>query len=381
MVAERQESRNPGRRMTARPRDAKLASDAAQRRPRSLVTGACGFMGSHMVELLHEAGHDVVATDLANAWGEDDRQRGRFPSIIRKLGVEFHPSDMRSPRTLAPLVEGVDYIFHIASIFSYSVPWDALYAVNVAGTRHLVDLALERAPRLQRLVLWGAGGVYGLPSHRPGPFTEDLPPAPSNDYLRSKWFQEHLVMEYGRTRGLPYSILRPTTVYGPRGVYGGGQLLMGPAQMKVVAAPRNFTTHIPFVHVRDVVGAALHLAETESARGEVFNLNDDTLMDNVEFFRFVAEVTGHRFVALPPVPVRLLKTTLTALAHVLRFAADHVVRFAPPLEAGPIQYFGEDFLFSNEKLKKTGYRFLYPDARVGIRETLEWYRDQGWIKY
>lgn len=378
MVTDRKQTKGPRRPAASAQGE---GNGPAGRRPRSLVTGACGFMGSHMVELLHQAGHEVIATDLQSCWGEDDRKRGRFPSVVRELGVEFRPSDMRSPRTLAPLVEGLDYVFHIASIFSYSVPWEALYQVNVAGTRHLLDLLVERTPDLKRLVLWGAGGVYGLPSHRPGPFTEDLPPAPTNDYLRSKWFQEHLVMEYGRKHGLPYAIMRPTTVYGPRCVYGAGQLFMGPAQMKLVAAPRNFTAHIPFVHVRDVVGAALHLAQSDAARGEVFNLNDDTLMDNVEFFRYVAEVTNRPFLALPPVPVRFVKTTLTAVANVMRFASDHVIKFAPPLEAGPIQYFGEDFRYSNDKLKGTGYRFVYPDARKGIRETLEWYRDQGWIEY
>ena len=112
-------------------------------------------------------------------------------------------------------------------------------------------------------------------------------------------------MEYGRTRGLPYTILRPTTVYGPRAVYGGGQIFFSLSKMKVVAMPTSLTGRVPLVHVRDVCGAALYLAEQPAASGQVYNVNDDSQMSTVEFSQYLAGVMGKRFVGLPPVPVPL----------------------------------------------------------------------------
>ena len=349
---------------------------STKKRPRSLVTGACVFMGSHMLEVLHAAGHEVIATDLGSALGADDRKSGRFPSVARGLGIEVHASDMRDPSSLAPLVEDLDYVFHIASIFNYLVPWEALLEVNVEGARSLVEMVLEKSPGLKRLVLWGAGGVYGMPNFHKGPFTEDMPPSPGNDYLRSKWFQESMVMDYGAKRKLPWAIMRPTSVYGPRCVYGTGPLFMDTAQMKVAAVPKNFTSRIPFVHVRDVCEGALHLAVTPAAKNRIFNLNDDSLMTNVEFFQYVAEVTGHRFMALPPVPMSVVKPALMAVARILT-----ALRLPTPVEPDVVEYLGEDFLYDNTALKSVGYQFRYPDARTGIKETIEWYRDQGWITY
>jgi len=336
-------------------------------------------MGSHMVELLAAAGHEVVATDAPRAWIAGDRRSGRYPGVVRALGVRCIEADVTRPESLDGLPADLDFVFHIAGVFSYSAPWSLLRAVNVDGTRALVDRVLRDSPGLRRMVVWGAGGVYGLPGPDEQPVDEKSPPAPPNDYLRSKWFEEHLVMRAGEEKGLPWTIIRPTTVYGPRAVYGGGQLLMGPASMPVAAVPRNLAGRIPFVHVRDVCGAALHLAGVDAARGEAYNVSDDSRLTGVEFMRLVAETTGRRFVELPAVPVETLRRVLAAVADALQAAAARL-HFPSPLEKPTVEYLGRDLVFANDKLKSTGYRFEYPDAREGIRETLEWYRKEGWIR-
>jgi nucleoside-diphosphate-sugar epimerase len=349
----------------------------AQPRPLSLVTGACGFMGTHMVEVLAEAGHRVRATDLPGAWASDDRKVGRFPSVVRAAGAEIVPADITKPETLVDLAKDVDYVFHIAAVFNYSAPMSVLERVNVGGTKNLTDEVLRHG-KVKRLVLWGAGGVYGVPE--PGrPIVEDMPAKPMNNYLRSKDQQEKLVMELGTSKGLPWTIIRPTGVYGPRAVYGGGQMIMGPAGMKVVAIPANFTARIPFVHVRDVVRAALHLATEPQAKGQIYNLNDDTQMSTVDYMRHVSALMGSFFVKLPPVPIKPLKRVLVAAAKASQTAARRLGTTSP-IEADTIAYLGEDFTYSNDKLKGAGFKFLYPDARDGVRDTIEWYRKEGWLQ-
>lgn len=350
---------------------------AEKKAPVSLVTGSCGFMGTHMVEVLAEAGHTIRATDLVTAYEQDDREAGRFPSVLKAQGVEFIPSDMTRPETLEPLVEGVDYIFHIASVFSYTASWEVLHKVNVEGARALYALA-EKVKGLKKFVMWGAGGVYGFPREHRKPFTEDMAPVPTNDYLLSKWQQEYDLIELGRKKKLKYVIMRPTTVYGPRGVYGGGQMIMEAARMKTGAMPGNFDAHIPFVHVEDVCRAALFLAESKKAVNEIYNLNDDTVMTMVEYFEYVAELMGHRFVRLPSVPVMPIRGLLQGVAAVMEKVAE-MTGTKPALEKDSTAYFGLDYRYANAKLKGTGYAFTYPEAREGLKQTIEWYQNEGWL--
>ncbi len=344
-------------------------------RPTCLVTGATGFIGTHVVETLVAAGYDVRATDLPDALGADSRERGRFPSVLRRLSshVQVVPSDVTQPETLRGLADGIDYVFHVAAIFSYSAPKSLLFRVNVEGTRNLLE---EVTGKVKRAVVWGAGGVYGF--GHDGPLDEDLPADPSNDYLRSKAAQEELVREYGRERGLSYAILRPTTVYGPRAVYGGGQLLMDPAKQSVLALPTNFTAKIPFVHVEDVARAALHLAVTPEAGGDTYNLNDDTDITTYDFMKYLSRLLGKPFLPLPPIPVAPLRNVLKGVATVGQQLGARL-GFRSPLEADSVDYFGRELSFPNRRLKATGFRFRYPEAREGIRDTLAWYQKEGWL--
>ncbi|MFC1849406.1 NAD-dependent epimerase/dehydratase family protein [candidate division CSSED10-310 bacterium] len=346
-------------------------------KPLSLVTGACGFIGSHMIEVLQRAGHNIIATDLAAAYQKDDPKIGRFPGVLKKLGVTFQPSDMTRPETLKPLVKGVDYVFHLAAVFNYSAPWHVLDRVNVQGTRDFCHL-LREEKSLKHFILWGAGGVYGPVDPDMLPITEDMAPAPPNNYLKSKWQQEYLVMEMNRTSGFPFSSIRPTTVYGPRGVYGGGQMLLDVARLKVSIAPINLSGCLPFVHVEDVCRAALHLALIEESKGEIYHLNDDSKMSLFEYLQFMARENGNYFIPAPPIYLPPFKYLLLNVARILRPLAQ-LTGISSKFEADSVAYLGLDVTYSNEKLKKTGYSLVYPDARDGIRDTLKWYRKEGWL--
>lgn len=343
--------------------------------PLSLVTGACGFMGTHMVEVLAEAGHRVRATDLAQSYDHDDLNTGRFPSILKKMNVEFIPADVTDRNSIQRLLEGVEYVFHIAAIFSYSAPWDLLRRVNVEGTQHLLEF-LRQVPSFKKLVLWAAGGIHRMPRGPADlPVREDTPIEPSNNYLRSKWEQECLVRDFCRTQGLRFSAMRPTTVYGPRAVYGGGQMIRDVLKMKKLMIPRNFTFRIPTVHVRDVCRTALFLAENPQTDGESYMMNDDSTTSTVEYIRMMSRLTGKPFRALPPIPIPLVKINLRLMAALGRWRKKLFGGPPPQFEKDSVKYFGVDFTVSNEKLKKAGFKFQYPDFEKGLEASLPWYRE------
>ncbi len=343
--------------------------------PLSLVTGACGFMGTHMVEVLKEAGHRVRATDLASSYEQDDYKTGRFPSILKKLDVEFIPADITKRDSLAKVAEGVEYVFHIAAIFSYSAPWEVLYKVNVEGTKNLMEI-LKGIPSFKKLVLWSAGGFYRLPkTPQDLPIREDSPIDPSNHYLKSKWEQECLVRDFCRENKMRFSAMRPTGVYGARAIYAGGQMVRDVLKMKKLQLPRNFTARIPTVHVNDVCRAALFLAEHPETDGEVYNLNDESPTTMIEYFQMMSRLTGKPFKLLPPVPMVLLKFGLTLMAKLGALRKKIFGGKPPKFEKDSIKYFGVDFVYSIDKLKKAGFQFQYPQFEKGLKETLPWYRN------
>jgi len=348
-----------------------------KRAPRSLVTGSCGFIGSHIVEVLAEAGHEIIAADHPSAWVEDSYKAAKYPGLVKRLARETYTIDLGEPSTLDILPTDVDYVFHVASLFNYTASWEALYRVNVEGTRALYE-RLKGNRLLKRWLHVGAGGVYGLPSQRKLPaFTEDVAPLPANNYLRSKWEQEFFIMEMGRLEKLPYTIIRPTSVYGPRGGYGARQMLTAFDGGPVVAIPANFNGHAPFIHVHDLARAALFLARSGKAKNEVFNVSDDSDMTSIDFAQAMAKLINKPFVKLPPVPLNRILGVLRPLLELQLTLARTVFNTTAPIEPDILEYLTEDFIFSNAKLKSTGFQFKYPDARLAFRETYEWYQSHS----
>jgi nucleoside-diphosphate-sugar epimerase len=345
--------------------------------PLSLVTGASGFIGSHMLEVLKEAGHRIRATDTPGALAAAPAP-GRYPDMVKALADDVVPADLCND-DLSDLVKDVDYIFHIAAIFSYSAPMALLEKVNVGGSERLLKALKDHNPDVKRLVLWGAGGCCGQPQAEMLPVHEDRHPKnPETAYLQSKWKQEQLVHDLTGQYGISYASVRPYTVYGPRGLYGGGELLMQTATMAKPMLPKNFTFRIPFVHARDVARAALHLAQHPDAHRQAYNLADDVPYTTVDFFKMMADMHGRKLGLLPAVPLGVVKATMRGAATVIGPLAKMMGKKAP-LEKDMATLFGWDFWVTNEKLRSTGFTFQYPDAALGIRDTLTWFREAGWL--
>lgn len=340
---------------------------------RVLITGACGFIGSHLVEHFAAAGHEVIAADLPAALAAPPGDRTRFPGVCAAAGARLQPLDVTDPASCRQAVRGAELCVHVAAVFSYSAPEELLRAVNVDGTRNLFE-ALVATGSCRRVVNFGAGGVYGYP--RGEVFTEDSPKRPVNAYLRSKWDQEVLAHGY-RERGLEVTSVRPTSPYGPRAHYGSGLLLLGLAA-RPVAFANLAGLNLPFIHIADLCRAVEHLAAYGPADGEAYNASDDGLLDAVGLARICAEETGGRARVLPPVPLAITRKLLSLAARVaMALARRRGTR--PVLEYDSVQYFGRDYRYSNDKLKATGFSFDWPEPEPGIRATLRWYLEHGWL--
>ncbi|MBU2550447.1 MAG: NAD-dependent epimerase/dehydratase family protein [Proteobacteria bacterium] len=311
----------------------------------ALVTGAAGFMGSHVVERLAAEGVRVRATARP-------RQDLAF---FENLGVEYLPADLTRPETLPPLFEGVDRVFHLGAICNFSTPYHRLHPTNVAGVEHMTRLALEHGVRC--FVHVTSTSVYGY--YAGSPFTEEDPREPRDDYGRSKKAGEDVVLERIR-EGLPAIIVRPCTVYGPRCNDGAGKVFSRPT--RIAAIPGSGRQRLANVRAEDVAAAVLHLSGLESALGRIYNIADDSNPTIEEALTLAARTFG-----TPPPKLRLPLPLIRATARVDGLICSWRGR-VPDLECDAVKYLDNDYVVDNSRLKQTGFTFQYPDFRESMEQ-------------
>jgi len=348
-----------------------MTSQAASpdRRPCVLVTGAAGFTGHHMVLHAARAGLRARATDVSSR---------HYGALFDALGVEFVAADLTCREGLERLLEGVDAVFHVAGIHDYSTPDEIIFAVNVKAVENLCEAAV--AAGVGRFIHLSSVGVYGYGWRSGVPVPEDaekLTP-PLNNYNVSKWEGEKVVHRYQREKGLRTTILRPAAIYGPRSEYGlfnaFKQIETSRGKRRMLMAGKGDRIEA-FLHVEDMCRAVLFAFEHEETIGEAYNVSDDSRMTTAEFFQLVSRELFSAEKPFLRVPMRLL---LPIAAISQRLAKWRKTR--PALEVGTLHYLSYDRCWDTSKLAATGFKLMHPSAEEGLRETLAWYRENGWFR-
>jgi len=318
----------------------------------TLVTGAAGFMGRHLVEYLVSLGVRVRATA---------RPR-KDTSYWERLGVEYVGADLTKPETLPPLFEGgVDRIFHLGAICNFSTPYKDLYPTNVVGVERITKLALDAG--VKRYVHCGSTAVYG--PYRGTPFTEDSPRNPQDNYGTSKRDGENVVWRRIE-EGLPAIITRPCTVYGPGCNDGAGKAFSRPTS--ITAIPGSGKQLLANVRAEDVAGAVLHLSHLDEAVGKAFNIADDSRPTLEEALTIAARTFG----AKPP-KLHLPLAVVKAFARLDGFMSKRKGRI-PDLEYDAVRFLADSYVVDITMLKSTGYKFIYPDFEGSMKQIGEWHR-------
>ncbi|MBI9085265.1 MAG: NAD-dependent epimerase/dehydratase family protein [Desulfobacterales bacterium] len=320
----------------------------------TLVTGAAGFMGSHMVECLAAKGCRVRATA---------RPR-KDTSFFDRLGVEFVGADLTQPETLPPLFDGdVDRVIHLGAICNFSTPYARLRPTNVMGVAHMADLAL--GAKVKCFVHVTSTSVYGC--YTGSPFTEESLRNPKDDYGRSKRDGEDMLFKR-MDQGLAAVIVRPCTVYGSRCNDGAGKAFSRASS--IAAIPGSGGQLLSNIRAEDVAAAAVHLSCRKEALGEVYNLADDSHPTLEAALTLAAETFGTK-----PPGLHLPLFLVRALARVDGFVSGLKGRI-PDLEYEAACYLSEDYVVDNTKLKATGFEFAYPDFIASMTQMGQWHRSR-----
>ncbi len=236
-----------------------------------LVTGAGGFIGSHLTELLVRQGHNVRALVRYN--GRDDRGNlADLPGDIQ-AEVDVERGDLKDPLAVRRALEGREWVFHLGALiaipYSYQNPYDFVQT-NVLGTAHVLD-ACRASSALERLVLTSTSEVYG--TAQTVPITEKHPLSGQSPYSATKIAADALGESYFRAFGLPVTVLRPFNTFGPRQSARAiiptiiTQALSRPTVKLGRLDPRRDLTY-----VKDTASGFTAIASCDAAVGRVVNI-------------------------------------------------------------------------------------------------------------
>jgi NAD dependent epimerase/dehydratase len=236
-----------------------------------LVTGAGGFIGSHLVERLVKDGHQVRALVRYN--GRDDRgSLGDLPTEIQGA-IEVERGDLKDPGAVRRAVDGREWVFHLGALiaipYSYHNPYDVVQT-NVLGTAHILD-ACRASSTLTRVVLTSTSEVYG--TAQTVPIDEQHALQGQSPYAATKIGADALGESYFRAFGLPVTILRPFNTFGPRQSARAiiptiiSQALTKPNIRLGRLDPRRDLTY-----VKDTVAGFVAIAGCDGALGRAVNI-------------------------------------------------------------------------------------------------------------
>ena len=237
----------------------------------ALVTGADGFIGSHLTEALVHCGAAVRAVAFYNSFNNWGWLEALPADVLARIDVVV--GDVRDAQLMTQLIRGRQVVFHLAALvsipYSYEAP-EAFVDTNVRGTLNVLQAA--RSGAAERVLIVSTSEVYG--SARQIPMREDHPLQAQSPYSASKIGAESLALSFQRSFGLPVVIARPFNTYGPRQSARAVipaiavQLLAGRREVRV----GNIEPARDFVFVDDTVQALIALAQCDAAVGQFVNI-------------------------------------------------------------------------------------------------------------
>lgn len=258
-----------------------------------LVTGAAGFIGSHLCEALLARGHEVVGLDAFLPYYDRRIKEDNLRVAREHARFVFHPKDLRAD-DLRPVVNGCEVVFHLAAMPGLMRSWSdfELYAsCNILGTQRLLEAA--HAARVAHFIHVSTSSVYGREATGP----EESPLEPVSPYGLTKLAAEHVCRVYATQFGVPLTILRYFSVYGPR----------QRPDMAYHILIRCLLRNEPFplygdgeqtrsnTYVSDCVQATLLAFEKrERSLGEIFNVGGGEVVSLNEAIRLLEQITGRR---------------------------------------------------------------------------------------
>jgi NAD dependent epimerase/dehydratase len=315
-----------------------------------LVTGADGFIGSHLTEELVKQGYEVrafVFYNSFNSWGWIDS----FPEEIKNK-IEIFAGDIRDPNGVRVAMKDCDTVFHLAALigipFSYHSP-DSYVDTNIKGTLNVLQAA--RLLKTERILVTSTSEVYGTAQYVP--IDEKHPFQGQSPYSATKIGADRIAESFYRSFELPVTIVRPFNTYGPRQSARAviptiiSQLLNSIEEIIL----GDLTPIRDFVYVKDTVNGFIEIAKSQKTIGEEINIATQSEISIGDLAQTIINIINpHAKIICDKQRIRPEKSEVKRLCG------------------------------SNEKLKKlTNWQQMY-SLKDGLKETIDWFSNKENLK-
>jgi dihydroflavonol-4-reductase len=325
---------------------------------KALVTGANGFVGSHLVERLLSRDYRVI-------------------SLVRKtsnlrwlsgLKVEYVYADISEKDSLKNVSKDVDFVFHVAGL-TKAKSKEEYFRANYQGTKNLIEACVEDNPQIKRFVYISSQAAVG-PGKDGQPLDETAPGNPITDYGKSKLEGEKIVLECSSR--LPVTIIRPPAVYGPKDsdilsffkvANKGFKTLLGKGE-----------SYLSLCYIEDLVEGIILAAESPKAIDQIYFIADDRIYSLREAFEIIAQVLNKKAITL-----RIPNIFLFMVA----FISENI-----------FSLLGKPTVINMQKAKEITQKYWLCDVskakrdlgfspkyrlEEGAKKTVRWYKENGWL--
>lgn len=319
---------------------------------RALVTGATGFIGSHLVEGLIREGLDTTCLV---------RETSRL-NHLEGLGARLVTGDCTDRASLLGAVRGFDYVFHVAGL-TKARSAEEFFDANVTGTRHVAEVALQQNRNLKRFFYLSSLAAAG-PSADGVPLREDGEPKPVSEYGKTKFEAEQFV--YGLRGELPVTIIRPPAVYGPR----DRDMLVFFKMVKAGVVPYWGKSYYSFIYVDDLVSAMILSVLKPEGEGEIFFVSDGMTYSTDQVIDALAKALDSS-----PLKLRIPKWVMPCVAWLSTKAKGAGIINSDKIREIKYEYWVCDPCKARERLA------FAPKVKMteGARWTADWYRIHQWL--
>ncbi len=330
---------------------------------KALVTGAAGFIGSHVAKGLLDENVEVRALI-----------RPKENTInLKGLDIEMMEGDVLDEARVKEAIKGVDTIFHLAAIYAiWMEDWKWIYEVNLQGSRNVLWAAFK-ADHIDRVVYTSSIAAIGVTSNKvlnneETPFNQyDL----GSHYVLTKYLSQQEALGFAKN-GLDLVVVNPAFPFGPGDVAPTptGKIIID------VVSGLNFTAFEGGLNIVDVRDVALgHILAAKKGRtGELYILGNKNVTVS-EFMKMIYKAAGMNRLFIPKVPFAITKTS----AYAIKFWSDKISR-KPPMSTPVDVTYASKYLYVDNAKARRELGLEFRDVEQSLKEAIEWFREHKMIK-
>lgn len=327
-----------------------------------LVTGGTGFIGSNLVKALTAKRKDVRCLI---------RNKSDITSL-KGLKLETVKGDLTDRHSLPEATKGVEIVYHLAAVTNLlGGKIDTYQLVNVDGTRNILEACLTAG--VKKFIYFSSIVAAG-PSYGGVPLDENSPCHPLTPYGKSKYEAEKIVLQFFRDYKLPVVIIRPSNVYGPGGLFGYVPIFIKGVDKKIFFTIGSGNRLMSFCYIDNLIEAAI-LAEERFAPGQIYFISDERPHTFNELIETIAEEEKIKLFNLH-IPLWVAY----GFGYFLELLSK-VWKSLPPVSRSSIKNIsGYSWVCDISKVKKELGYLPNIELKEGIKRTVAWFRETGYIK-